>query len=116
MEIYLTDFPEGKRKWQVSKAGGLGARWNTDGGSLRYTYTGGDHIYAVSLGWPGERIALHHVTPDAGSEIFLLGYDAPLAWEPGDSANLVITIPAELQAPENRPNPYAYVFKIRGSR
>jgi len=90
-----------------------------DGERVRYTHTGGDFVYAVSLGWPGDELTLHHVEPEAGSEIFLLGYDQPLPWSfdagAGDTdAVLTITLPEALQEEAARPCDYAYSFKILG--
>jgi alpha-L-fucosidase len=85
-----------------------------DGEGVRYTHTGGDHVYAVSLGWPGEQLTLHHVKPEVNSEIYLLGYDQPLAWSFDDAGGLSITMPETLQDETRRPCKYAYSFKIRG--
>jgi alpha-L-fucosidase len=84
-----------------------------DGESVRYTNAGG-HIYAVSLGWPGRQLNLHHVRPQASSEIQLLGYGRPLSWSFDDADGLTITLPEELQDESSRPCKYAYSFKIRG--
>ncbi|MGH9368383.1 MAG: protein kinase domain-containing protein [Thermoanaerobaculia bacterium] len=35
-EVYAVSFPDGKRKIQISNAGGAGARWRTDGRELFY--------------------------------------------------------------------------------
>jgi hypothetical protein len=32
-----------------------------EGDSVRYTYTGGGHIYAISLVWPGESLILERI-------------------------------------------------------
>ncbi|NIM49746.1 MAG: alpha-L-fucosidase [Gemmatimonadales bacterium] len=84
-----------------------------DGDRVRYTRVG-DHIYAVSLGWPGRQLTLHHVQPQAGSEIHLLGYDQPLSWSYDASDGLTITLPEALQDEAARPCEYAYSFKIAG--
>ena len=84
-----------------------------DGEGVRYTHTG-DHTFAVSLGWPGQELTLRHIKPDAGSEIFLLGFDRPLDWSFDDDDGLTITLPQALQDEDARPNNYAYSFKIRG--
>jgi alpha-L-fucosidase len=85
-----------------------------DGDAVRYTHTGGDHVYAVSLGWPGDQLTLHHVKPEAGSQIYLLGYDLPLAWSFDDADGLTITLPEVLHDEAQRPCKYAYAFKIEG--
>jgi alpha-L-fucosidase len=84
-----------------------------DGDRVRYTHAG-DHVYAISLGWPGRRLTLHQVRPGAGSEIHLLGRDQPLAWTFDATEGLVITLPEELQDEAARPCDYAYSFKIMG--
>ena len=90
-----------------------------DGDAIRYTHTGGDFVYAVSLGWPGSDLVLHHVEPEAGSEIYLLGFDAPLTWsfeaDTGEgSPALTITLPEAFQDEEARPCDCAFSFKIKG--
>jgi alpha-L-fucosidase len=85
-----------------------------DGDAVRYTHTGGDHVFAIALGWPGNQVTLHHVRPEAGSEIYLLGYDRPLAWSFDDADGLTITLPEALQDEAVRPSKYAYSFKIQG--
>jgi alpha-L-fucosidase len=83
-----------------------------DGDAVRYTHTGGEYVYAVSLGWPGEQLALHHVMPEEGSDIHLLGYDQPLAWSYDAADGLMITLPEALQDEAARPCKYAYAFRI----
>jgi alpha-L-fucosidase len=85
-----------------------------EGDSVRYTWTGGDHVYAVSLRWPGRELTLHRVRPDMGSDIHLLGFDEPLSWTFDAEAGVTITIPEALQAEDQRHCAYAYVFRIRG--
>jgi alpha-L-fucosidase len=87
----------------------------TDGAGVRYTHTGGDHVYAVSLGWPGEELVLDHVMPEQGSDIYLLGHENPLTWSFDDASGLTIVLPPELQDEDRRPCKYAYSFKIKGS-
>ena len=84
-----------------------------EGETIRYTHTGGDHVYAVSLAWPGARLTLHAVQPEANSEIYLLGHDTPLAWTHNDADGLIITIPDALQDEAARPSKHAYTFKIK---
>jgi alpha-L-fucosidase len=85
-----------------------------DGDAVRYTYTGEDFVYAVSLGWPGREFSLHHLRPQAGSEIFLLGYAEPLVWSFDAQEGLTITIPDALQEESARPSKYAYAFRVVG--
>jgi alpha-L-fucosidase len=87
-----------------------------DGEAIRYTYTGGDHLYAVSLGWPGTQLVLSKVEPADGSEIYMLGYDEPLEWtfeaDVGEAGLLTISLPEALQEEDVRPCNHAFVFKI----
>jgi alpha-L-fucosidase len=83
-----------------------------DGETVRYTFTGGDRVYAISLGWPGDELVLTKVTPRPGSDIHLLGYDAPLSWSTDASGDVTISLPRELQRAEERPVKYAFVFEI----
>ncbi len=85
-----------------------------EGDSIRYTWTGGETVYAVSLEWPGRELTLHRIQPQPGSEIRLLGYDAPLNWRYDAEGGLAITLPEALQDAGARPSRYAYAFKIRG--
>jgi eukaryotic-like serine/threonine-protein kinase len=41
VEIYLSPFPGGGSKWQVSQGGGAGPQWSHDGGALYYVAPGG---------------------------------------------------------------------------
>jgi alpha-L-fucosidase len=84
-----------------------------DGDMVRYTNVG-DNIYAINLAWPGSQLTLHHVQPEAGSEIHLLGYDQPLTWSYDATDGLTITLPAALQDESARPCKYAYSFRISG--
>jgi alpha-L-fucosidase len=85
-----------------------------DGEDVRYTWTGGNHVYAVSLGWPGRELVLSRIEPEAGSQIHLLGYDEPLPWTYHTEAGLSISIPDALQDEAARPCEHAFVFKIQG--
>ncbi len=84
-----------------------------DGEAVRYTHVG-DNIYAISLGWPGRQLILHHVRPEDGSEIRLLGYEQPLSWTYDASDGLIVTLPEALQDEAARPGKYAYAFRISG--
>jgi alpha-L-fucosidase len=84
-----------------------------EGDAIRYTWTGGNDVYAVSLVWPGRELVLHRIRPVAASEIHLLGYDKPLAWSYDAEAGLTIAIPEALQEESARPCSYAYVFKVQ---
>lgn len=87
-----------------------------EGDDIRFTRTkDGKHVYAISLKWPGERLALKRIRPRAGSQIFLLGKREPLAWNIDAQRGLVIEIPELLQKEQNRPCRQAYAFKIEGA-
>jgi alpha-L-fucosidase len=83
--------------------------------SIRYTTTkDGKVVYATCLEWPGAQLILESVEPNADSDIYLLGVEAPLEWRLDENDDLVIDIPKNLQKAENRPSKYAYSFKIEG--
>lgn len=52
-EIYVTTFPAGAGKWQVSRGGGTEPRWRGDGKEIYYVAPGG-MITAVSVSASGE--------------------------------------------------------------
>jgi alpha-L-fucosidase len=88
-------------------------RWN-EGKDIRFTRSkDGKFIYAISLRWPGEKLSLREVRPNADSTIVMLGVNEPLKWKM-DSTALSVTIPSALQTPSNRPCCQAYAFKIEG--
>ncbi|MFC1574455.1 alpha-L-fucosidase [Gemmatimonadota bacterium] len=84
-----------------------------DGDQVRYTQVG-DHIFAISLGWPGRQLILHRVEPERGSEIHLLGHDQPLTWSFDEEDGLTITTPEAWQDEAGRAGKYAYSFRIEG--
>jgi hypothetical protein len=50
-EVYVRDFPEGGRKWQVSSHGGLMPHWRRDGRELFYLSPDGTlTVASVNLG------------------------------------------------------------------
>lgn len=67
------------------------------------------HLYAISIGWPGESLVLQSVRPVPGSRIFMLGVKQPLSWH-YTAQRLVIEIPEQVAA--NKPCKHAYAFKI----
>ncbi len=87
----------------------------SEGGRIRYTRSSdGRTIYATALQWPGTQLRLKYVEPKTGSRIWLLGYKRPLTWRTNSSGEVVISLPALLQRPGNRPCRYAWVFRISG--
>jgi alpha-L-fucosidase len=85
-----------------------------EGDAVRYTWTGGRTVYAVSLTWPGRTFVLHRIRPESGSPIHLLGYDEPLAWTWDAGTGLTITLPEALQSADARPSEHAFAFRIEG--
>jgi alpha-L-fucosidase len=80
-------------------------------GKIRYT-TKGENLYAISLGWPTNGIALASLAstnagPGKISRVELLGHHGPLEFSQ-DESGLKIKVPAE------KPCDYAYGFKITG--
>jgi eukaryotic-like serine/threonine-protein kinase len=64
-EIYVTSFPDGRGKWQVSSAGGTQPRWRGDGQELFYLAPDGT-LMAVPTGAnfdPGTPVALFQANP-----------------------------------------------------
>jgi Tol biopolymer transport system component len=47
LEVYVTDFPSGTRKWQVSRGGGRRPSWRDDGRELYFV--GSDRLGAVAV-------------------------------------------------------------------
>ena len=95
-----------------------GRLWNTyrEGNKIRYTHPeNSDFVYAISLEWPGESLSLGAIRPEAGTDIYLLGYDQPLRWSMDEDQRLRVTLPDALQPADNRPCKYAYSFKIKGT-
>jgi alpha-L-fucosidase len=68
-------------------------------------------VFAFVEKWPGTEIVIPSVTPKKGSKVYMMGYDKPLKWTQTDNG-LKITIPNELQSPENRPCEYAWGFQF----
>ena len=69
-------------------------------------------VYAISVEWPGTQLKIKSVQPKAGSSIYMLGYDQPLAWN-YDNGITTVAIPSNLQNESNRPCKDAYTFKIQ---
>ena len=86
--------------------------WNVfnDGNDIRFTRTkDGEHVYAISLKWPGETLTLRSLRARQGSQVTMMGVDTPLKWRQ-DRDGLVIKIPDAIA--QNKPCTQAYVFKI----
>ena len=86
-----------------------------EGADIRYTRSkDGKNVYAISLKWPGETLALKKIKALAGTQIHMLGVDEPLAWRQDADQGLVIEMGDGLQDEANRPCKQAYVFRIKG--
>jgi Tol biopolymer transport system component len=90
-EIYLTDFPAGNRKWQVSTSSGDKAWWSADGRELFFMGEGGVFTASIAEEGPGtlrvgsprkaidyEQSAFENLSPPLaidGERFLALGYD-----------------------------------------
>ena len=84
------------------------------GADIRYTAKGGV-LYAIALGWPGERVVLTSVrVKSAGpaASVKLLGRAEPVPYEVDGAGHLTIRPPALDEAA--RPGHYAFAFRIEG--
>jgi hypothetical protein len=74
MEIYVSTFPAGGGKWQVSQIGGGQPQWGSDGRELHYEAPGGkifeagvtEKAAAVEIGVPNQLFQLHLERSGAG--------------------------------------------------
>lgn len=83
-----------------------------EGEEIRFTRSkDGKMLYAHAMSWPGEVFSSELVKPLKGSQVSLLGTDEALDWKMKDG-KLWVSIPEELQLPENRPCEQVYVFKF----
>jgi Tol biopolymer transport system component len=67
-EIYITAFPAGGAKWQVSTSGGINARWRRDGKEL-FFLDAANNLVAVNVDPSGSAVRLgvpHALFPAAG--------------------------------------------------
>jgi alpha-L-fucosidase len=84
-----------------------------EGNDIRFTRTkDGKTTYAFALAWPGRNLRLRSVVPRPRSEVHLLGYAKPLAWQVDPGAGLTIDIPEEVQDESRRPCRFAWAFSI----
>ena len=72
-------------------------------------------MYAISLKWPGEALALKKIKALEGTQIHMLGVKEPLSWRQDAEQGLVIEIGERLQDEANRPCKQAYAFRIKGA-
>jgi alpha-L-fucosidase len=83
-----------------------------DGNNLRFTQSDLDSIiYAIAFQWPGDELVLHTVKLPPAATVRMLGNSEALPWRPA-AEGTVISLPARLQAPANRPGQPPCVFKL----
>ena len=61
-EIYVTPFPGGGARWQISADGGTQARWSSDGRAL-YFVSSGDDLMVAAVDGSGSRFEVKDVRP-----------------------------------------------------
>jgi Tol biopolymer transport system component len=62
LEVYVTAFPKGGARWQVSNNGGVQPRWSADGKTLYYVETTG-RLMAASVDGSGAQFLIKDVKP-----------------------------------------------------
>ncbi len=72
-----------------------------------------DALYAITAGWPGEKLVLRNVQVPAGATVTMLGVSGRLKTK---LVRDTLTIKLPSLGPENAPCRHAYVFKIEGAR
>lgn len=110
MEIYITHFPGGGAKWQVSTSGGISAHWRRDGKEL-FFLDGANNLMEVDVDTSGSDVRLgvphalfsavearrrggpYDVTAD-GKKFLINSGDVK---ESGEPMTLVVNWPAELK-------------------
>ena len=82
----------------------------SEGDFVDYTQRGSDRtLYAILTRWTEEPLALTQVVPDEGSQIHLLGYPEPLAWQTDGSVTTIALPPAGRAVSE-----HAWTLQIHG--
>ena len=81
---------------------------------VRYTKKGAA-VYATFLKWPGNSFTLKYVKPEAGRDVFLLGYRKPLEWSWDKEKGMTVIFPKLLQNPGNRPVQHAWTIKMKAA-
>lgn len=72
-----------------------------------------DALYAITAGWPGERLVLRDLQVPPGTQATLLGVTAPLKTTVAGST---LTLETPKLGPDEAPCRHAYAFKIPGAR
>lgn len=89
-----------------------GTLWS-EGESVRYTRSKDRRfVYAILTEWPGTRVVLKSVRPNAGSKVTLLGSPAELPWNFNSAQGTIIALPENLQQSDHRPCDYAWTLKF----
>jgi alpha-L-fucosidase len=70
----------------------------------------GRFVYAIRMGWPGDRFEVQSVCPVSGTPIRMLGVAQPLKWRQQGGV-LTVDIPPEIAA--HQPCRQAFVFRIQ---
>jgi Tol biopolymer transport system component len=79
-EVYVTSFPSGGSRWQVSGGGGTQPRWKPDGRELYFVSADGE-LTAAAVDGSGPRFEVKHVRPlfrvnmFTGPRFGMYGYD-----------------------------------------
>jgi alpha-L-fucosidase len=69
-----------------------------------------DALYAITAGWPGEKLLLKDVQPAANTVVTMLGIEGPLKWRQGNDP--LIDVPR--LSVDELPCSFAYTFKLTG--
>ena len=92
-----------------------GALWS-EGDSIRYTRSKDSRfVYAIFTEWPGKQVVLKSIRPRVDSQIHLLGSQADLHWSFDSEKGTTVTLPENLQQPDNRPCSYAWSLKFESA-
>lgn len=107
----------GTHPWETYGEGatrGETGSWGRTEGEYRYTAsdirftTKGNALYAIVLGWPGDRLTITSLASVADTDIrsvSMLGYGGNLQWNQSENG-------LRIQTPDNPPGKHAYAFKI----
>ena len=89
-----------------------GTLWS-EGETIRYTRSKDSRfVYAILTEWPGTEVVLKTVRPRAGSKVDLLGSTTRLTWKFDSARGTIVTLPANLQQPGNRPCDFAWTLRF----
>jgi len=72
-----------------------------------------DDLYAITPGWPGERLMLHDVEISPATRVSLLGVEGDLTYRFRDRT---LTIHTPVFEPDSAPCRHAFSFKITGAK